>query len=578
MVHGPRIIWMARSLSTWCGSVTCVLACLGGCMGPILRQQSPESLLGENSSAATTLISDVAHPYGLNYIKVEAVSLVTSLSGTGEDPPPTSQRAALLDEMKHRQVEKPSEVLASPNTALVLVRGFLRPGIQAGDRFDIEVRTPSKSETTSLRGGKLLETRLSETAVLHHQIRKGHVMAVANGAVLVDPTASVDDPAHATQGRVLSGGVAAKSRSLGVVLDHERQSIRVSQQVGKVINNRFHSFINGQQRGVATPKTDEFIELELHPRYKDNVGRYMRVVRNIALAETPLQLESRLLLLRSQLLDPVTSATAALRLEAIGNQEAIEILQQGIAQDDPEVRFYSAEALAYLDQTSAVDPLAQAAREEPAFRVHALAALSAMDDGAAYDALRSLLVVKSAETRYGAFRALWTMSPSDALLRGEDMRGQFTYHVLDVSGPSLVHVTSSHRPEIVLFGKDHRLRLPLVLDAGPRILVNGLSGAQIKVSRFGETTQQRVVSTDLDAVIRAVVELGGTYPDVVQMLQQANQSGALASRFRVNALPEGGREYVKSRTPNSNEDLPTAPEGKSYDLGTPEPELFGKKD
>ena len=577
MVQLPRKLGMDRTLIAWCASVSCVVACLGGCMGPILRQQSPESLLGENSATATTLISDVAHPYGMNYVKLEAVSLVTGLSGTGEDPPPTSQRAALLDEMKRREVENPNAVLASTNTALVLVRGFLRPGIQAGDRFDIEVRTPSKSETTSLRGGKLLETRLSETAVLDNQIRKGHLMAVANGAVLVDPMASPDDPAHATQGRVLSGGVATKSRSLGLVLDHERQSIRVSQQVGKAINSRFHSFVEGQQRGAATPKTDEFIELELHPRYKDNVGRYMRVVRNIALAEQPLQLQNRLQLLRNQLLDPVTSATAALRLEAIGNEEAIGILQQGIAQDDAEVRFYSAEALAYLDHTSAVDPLAQAAREEPAFRVHALAALSAMDDGAAYDALRSLLEVKSAETRYGAFRALWTMSPSDALLRGQDMRGQFTYHVLDVPGQPLVHVTSSHRPEIVLFGTEHQLRLPLVLDAGPKILVNGLSGAQIKVSRFGETTQQRVVSTDLDALIRAVVELGGTYPDVVQMLQQANQSGSLVSRFRVNALPESGRELVKSRSGTPGKDLPADSNFNSYDLGTPEPELFGKK-
>ena len=72
----------------------------------------------------------------------------------------------------------------------MLVRGFLRPGIQEGDRFDIEVRTSSRSEATSLRGGHLLETRLSEMAVLGDQIRKGHMMAVAKGDILVDPTAT----------------------------------------------------------------------------------------------------------------------------------------------------------------------------------------------------------------------------------------------------------------------------------------------------------------------------------------------------------------------------------------------------
>jgi len=518
-------------------------------MSPLLRQQSPESNLNGDLTSSSTLVSHVAHPYGLGYVKLEAVSMAAGLAGTGEDPAPSPQRAALMDEMQRREVENPKQVLASPDTALVLVRGFLRPGIQAGDRFDIEVRTSLRSVATSLRGGNLLETRLSEMAVLGNQIRKGHMMAVAKGAILVDPTADSDEKsALSTKGRVLGGGIVTKSRNLGLILDHDRQSVRLSQKVGKAINNRFHSYIEGQKRGVATPKTDEFVELALHPRYKDNVSRYMRVVRSLALDESALERQSRLQLLRTQLLDPVTSATAALRLEAIGGDEGTEVLMEGLSSEDPEVRNYAAEALAYLDVTDAVPILAQVAREEPAFRVAALAALSAMDDGSAYDELRGLLGVKSAETRYGAFRAMTSMAPTDAFVRGEDMQGMFTYHVLDIPGPPMIHATSSHRPEIVLFGAQHRLRLPLVLDAGPKILVNGLSGGEIKVSQFGGATQQRIVSTEIEAVIRAIVELGGSYPDVVQMLQQAKESGALTSRFRVNALPEGGREFTREET------------------------------
>ena len=555
---------------------TLFVACstLVGCMSPILRQQSPDRAGDEGDAREALLIGDWAHPYGMNYVKLESVSLVTGLSGTGDDPPPSPQRTRIMDEMKRREIESPNEVLASPNTAVVLVKGFLRPGIQAGDRFDIEVRSPSRSNTSSLRGGKLLETRLAETAILDSQIREGHLMAVANGAVLVDPSAGPDEAAIATKGRILSGGIATKSRNLGLIVYHERRSVRTSQQMGNAINTRFHSFVEGSQQGIATPKTDDFVELRLHPRYKDNVGRFMRVVRNLAVGESPEHLQQRLQLLREQLLDPVTSATAALRLEAIGSDQAVEILEEGITNSDPEVRFYAAEALAYLDRTSGVEPLATAAREEPAFRAHALAALSAMDDGAAYDSLRNLLAVKSAETRYGAFRALRTMSPNDKVLRGEDMKGLFTYHILDVPGQPMVHATSSHHPEIVLFGHDHPLELPLVLDAGPRILVNGLSGAQIKVSHFSETTQQRVVPNDVDSVVRAVVELGGTYPDVVQMLQQAKEAGSLQSRFRVNALPEVGRTPSKK---GSGEDDSDEPRQETLELGTPESALFGDK-
>jgi hypothetical protein len=87
---------------------------------------------------------------------------------------------------------------------------------------------------------------------------------------------------------------------------------------------------------------------------------------------------------------------------------------------------------------------------------------------------------------------------------------------MDVPGPDMVHVTQSHLPEIVLFGKDQQLKLPVMVDAGRSILVNGMNGDRITVSRFtsGAEPKQQVVSTRVDEVIRAIVSLGGTYPDV----------------------------------------------------------------
>src|SRR5215470_17062353 len=145
-------------------STLIVLAFVCGCSGPILRPQSPEASLDLPPMPDVKYVSTHTHPFGMNYVKVEAVSLVTGLSGTGSDPPPTPQRAALLAEMQRRNVANPNEVLASPNTSLVLVRAFLRPGLQEGDRFDVEVRTPTQSETTSIRDGWLLSTRLTEMA------------------------------------------------------------------------------------------------------------------------------------------------------------------------------------------------------------------------------------------------------------------------------------------------------------------------------------------------------------------------------------------------------------------------------
>lgn len=557
--------------------LVCGLLALSGCAAPALRSQSPEDL-SEALDSKARLIGDVARPFGDRHVKIEAVAIVSGLDGTGEDPAPSPQRSALLHELQTIGVQNPNQFLASPSTALVLVRGFLPPGVQKGDKIDLEVQVPSRSETKSLRGGWLMETRLTEMAVLGGQIREGHPWAVGEGAVLVDPSASGEkDRMLLTRGRVLGGGHALRSRDMGLFIVPEDKSVRLAGQIGTAINRRFHTFGRGLKQGVANPKSDERIDLKVHPRYKDNIGRYMRVVRAIPIQESVGEQALRIQLLERQLLDPITAATAAIRLEAIGH-EAIAALLTGVASQDPEVRFYAAEALAYLDDGRAAVPLAQAARDETSFRAYALAALSTVDDIAAHDALLGLLEVPSSETRYGAFRALWAMNPNDPLIRGENLGGQFGYHVLNTSGPDMIHVTRSFRPEVVMFGHEQRLQPPFVLEAGKSILIKGAEGDKVTVSKFavGQPDQKRTVTTKVDEIIRAVVELGGTYPDVVQALQQAKANRALVSRFEVDALPDGGREY-RPKEETLADELETKAQASERIVANPLPELFSSK-
>jgi flagellar basal body P-ring protein FlgI len=557
--------------------LVCGLLTLSGCAAPALRSQSPEEI-SDQLESRTKLVGDVARPFGHNYVQVESVALVTGLDGTGADPAPSPQRAALMHELQTIGVQNPNQLLASPSTSLVLVRGFLPPGVQKGDKFDLEVQVPTHSETTSLRGGWLMETRLTDLAVLGGQVHEGHPWARGEGAILVDPAARGDqDRAQLVRGLVLGGGTALKSRDTGLFIAPEDKSVRLAAQIGQAINHRFHTYARGIKKGVANPRTDERIDLKIHPRYKDNIGRYIRVVRAIPLQESASQQALRIALLERQLLDPITAASAALRLEAIGH-DGKPALIKAIADSDPEVRFYAAEALAYLDDSLAAAPLARAAREEPAFRAYALAALSTIDDLAAHDELVSLLEVPSSETRYGAFRALWTMNPSDPIIRGENLGGQFSYHMLSTAGPPMIHVTRSYRPEIVLFWHQQTLEAPFVLEAGKAILVKATTGDRVTVSKFaiGQPDQKRAVSNKIDEIIRAIVELGGSYPDVVQALQQAKASHALAGRFEVDALPDGERSY-RHRGETTAEGGESSKADERIVVANPLPEMFSTK-
>ena len=530
-------------------------ASLSGCAAPLMRGQTPE-VDAPAEVKELELVGDLTRPYGLNWLKLESVALVTNLPNTGSDPPPGEARERLKLEMMTHQIRESDKILASPTTSLVLCTAYLPPGVQKGDTFDVQVRVPSRSQTTSLRGGWLMQTRLRQLAMLGGSVHSGSVDGLAQGDLTVDAVfEGADDKILETRARVLGGGVSAITRPLGLAIAKDGASVRMSTLIGSVINNRFHTFEAGVKKGVAVPKRDNYIELSISPRYKHNLARYLRVIRNIVLRETPVERVERLALLEKKLQQPATAPLAALQLEALGS-EGLPALKAGAKSNDPEVRFYAAEALAYLDEADAAGPLAQSAASEAAFRWHALTALASMTHVSALDALNDLLHAQSIETRYGAFRAIRTRNAAEPATKGELLDKKFRYHVIPTTGEPLVHVARSRKPEIVLFGHEQQIRPPKFLFAGREIMVTALDSGELKVGRFlpGHETQYETCPARLDPLIRTIVNLGGGYGEVIQCLQEAREANCLEGRLAVEALPRPNRKFYRDDDP-----LPEAP-------------------
>jgi flagellar basal body P-ring protein FlgI len=524
-----------------------VLCLVAGCLSPAITSQHAElEQILEQDESKTLMVGGVTRPIGMKYVKIEGIALLTGLDGTGSDPPPSPMRELITSDMQARSVKGLNKLLASPTTALVHVVAYLPPGVQKGDRVDVEVSTPRRTSTTSLHGGWLLETRLKEMAVMGGQVRDGHPRALAEGAVLIDATTTGnDDPVSLKRGRVPGGARSLLARNMGLVVRPSHKSVEMSKRIGAVVNTRFHTFDkHGIKTGVATPKEDDFLELRIHPRYRANIARFIQVIRSIPVSESPAERVERITELEKQLLSPETAGRAALHLEALG-QEGIEVLARALQSGDRRVRFHAAEALAYLDDKRASEPLAEAARNEPAFRWHALTALSAMSDVDGFDELESMLHVDSVETRYGAFRALLARGPKTPVVRGEKMRGDFYYHCIDSTGEPLIHVSRTRRPEVVVFGKDLRFQAPFTLFAGKEFIVKKIDGDKVRVSRFlpGQDDAIEYCSTRVDEIIRAIDKLGGSYSHVIELIRAARDQQALACRLVLDANPRPGRKY-----------------------------------
>lgn len=532
------------------------------------------------------LVGDVARIWGREPQKVAAICLVSGLRGTGGEPSAGSERRKILiDMMKKNRVDDITGVLASRHFSDAVVEGLIPPAAQKGDRFDVTISTPKNSDTTSLRHGWLLQAPLKQAKLLEGRMYQGHIEAEAEGPITVDaefdpvskqtdPTAEAKVNPREVRGKIVGGGIVRKPRIFGLVMLPDKKSKNLAQTsiIGDSINRRFNYMDRGAKAGVAIPKEDDFIELKLDPKYRGNLDRYFRVVLSVAIGESDEDRAIRLRRLKTMLMEPTSAISAALQLEAIGPR-GIEILLEGLESSDLQVRFVSAEALAYQDKHQAVPVLREAAETESAFRWHALAALSTVTHVSALDALDALLLVNSAETRYGAFRALKKRSENSPIFGAEQLgeNGQFVLHTVPSNSNAMVHYTRSREPEIVLFGDPIEMRVPEYMDGGKEILIKAADdGEQIKICRFTPGKEDRIIhcAPRVKEFIHALVQVGASYGLIVQLLDQAKRDELLQCRLVADATPRTNREYVR---PSDDSEEVVAPAPSNL---MPIPDLF----
>lgn len=535
------------------------LASLTGCASRLTRGQTPEAAdLDSEKADGPALVGDNTRPWGLNHVKLEAVALAKNLADTGSDPPPTPMRQQLITEMQSHDVRNCDAILASPTTSMVVLKTYLPPGVKKGDTVDVEVACPSGSQTTSLRGGWVMQTRMRQVEILGGELHSGSIDALAEGDILVDAVFDgTQDKVNLLRGRILAGGTSRLTRDLGLAIRKENATARLSSVIANAINLRFSVFDHGVKQGVATAKRDNYLDLTVPPIYRQNLSHYLRVVRNIPLRETPVQRIDRMQVLEKKLQEPATCAAAAIQLEAIG-KEAVETLHKGLTSPDAECRFYAAQALAYLDDPQAPEVLRKIGEAEPSFRWYALTALSSMNHVASYNALSDMLNSVSAETRYGAFRAIRTRSPDDPSTKGQILNRAFYYHVISSTAEPMIHFTRKKRPEIVLFNTEQPLNVTEPILAGKNFVIKRLATDQLRVSRFtpGMPDMQEVCEPSVDAIIRAMAKMGAGYSDVVEAINEAKKCDALRSRIVVEAWPLPGRQFFKDE--ESQVDQPPA--------------------
>ncbi|WP_246114247.1 HEAT repeat domain-containing protein [Rubripirellula tenax] len=503
--------------------------------------------------APPDLIREAAIANGMQAIQVDGVGAINGLVGTGGPADPSIFREQLLEEMKRRDIEDPNHFLESPDTALVRVQATIPPGARRGDPLDLRILAPKESRAEDLGGGWLLDTRLRQQMAVQKQlmqssVRQSEVLATGTGPILTRAAYSPSQDGNLKiEGNVISGGVVQVSRKLALILRPQYRHVAMSSGIAAAINRRFFFFDGTTRRGIAEALEDDFVQLEVHPRYRDSIPRMMEVVRAIGIEPENSDTQKRLTTLGTKLASPATSADAALQLEALG-ESAVPTLLEGLKTSNPELKFYAAEALAYLDRTESVKPLEVAIRDTPAFRAPAMLALQGVKSQDAIDALKRLMDQPSMETRYGSFCSIRRRSDGRRQLNGQSMGEFWVYQVNSTASPAIV-VSLRESPEIVMFGVPSPLVIPQFMRGPGGIMIKPESDSpnQLRISRFqvGKEDQLAVVDNTLPSLIAGLVSIGGGYGDVIEVLRIAKDEGYLSDQFAIDPLPKSMRTYYR---------------------------------
>lgn len=541
-----------------------------GPLGPLGKKNSEKA-----APKAEESVGDLADVFQNGETVAEGVGLVSNLNGTGGDSPESWYRKQLLDEMSKAGVDHPAKYLESKSFAMVIVKMRIPTGASPRDRFDVDLELPPASSVKSLSGGYLMPTRLRTIMHAGGSPKNGPELAVAAGPVMIG---DVKDSTNGKMGRVLGGGRPKKEQPYQLLLKGDRRFIRNAGMVEKAVNARFTKNEQGQKKGAATAKTEAHLELRVPDVYHQNQERYFRVVQLLPMIDTPELREQRVASTARELLDPKTAGVAALKLEALG-PSTVDHLSAGLKSEDADVRFFAAEALAYLNEPTGVEVLGETAVKQQKYRAYALAALAAMEDYSARARLRKLMDEPEIEVRYGAFNALRTLDPTDAMLGqvrildappvpddedGDSTDGMalalaarrrpraedpFSLYIVDSEGPPVVHLSRSRRSEIVVFGRGQSLEPPLVLGHGD-ILLNAADHddsvdiSKIVPSQFGARDVKLQCSLELGEVIRSVARLGATYPEVVAIIEAADRQKNLPGPLFVDSVPQASMQYL----------------------------------
>jgi len=477
-------------------------------------------------------------------IPVEGYGLVGGLNGTGSSECPPQLRAYLTryipTQVSGEKIEV-DKLINSANTAIVHVEGTMPTTGLKNQVFDLKVTTLAGSQTISLQGGWLYNTELTVTRQFAITSR---TLATARGAVFID---SIDTPkTDKRTGYILGGGTVLDEYKITVTL------LSNDYLMASRIRNRLNERYSDAKAIAVSPGR---IDLSVPGKYKAQKQKFVSIVKATYLSQTPEMIEERIKTFVRELAVSEDKQASETALEAIGRQSASKLATL-LNSSNEEVRLRAGRCMLNLGDDRGLGVLAElAVNKSSAYRIEAMEAITT---GAkrtdAAKILRQFLRDSDFKIRLAAYEQLRKLD--DVTVTRKRIGREFYLDQVSNTEYKEIFVSRSGEPRIVLFGAPIYFR--------NNILVKSADGKIMIVSRRGERfvqvmrrhpTQPVMIgplrsSFIVCDIIQVLCEeppeqegqssggLGVSYADMIALLKQMCDKGAIRAEFRAGPLPK----------------------------------------
>jgi flagellar basal body P-ring protein FlgI len=533
---------LVDSKKVWLMAGLIVVCFANGCGGRDQASSKSKQIITEKDLGQT--IGSLAEVILPEAIPVEGYGLVGNLYGTGSSECPTQIRAYLkqyiLTQLPEQKID-PEKFINSTDTAVVHLEAVIPKGAWKNQDFDVKVTALPGTQTTSLENGWLYRAELKPKGTFRISTK---VVAIVEGPVFID---KIDTSNPNTRlGYILGGGRVLDE--YGITLVFRGRNYAIANRVRNRLNERFGE-------GIAKAVSPDRIELIVPAKYKEQKQKFASIVKALYLEDSPDIIDERIDKFVNQLAVLPEGNDSEIALEAIGNASVSE-LKKLLNSFDEQIRLRAGRCMLNLGSIQGLPTLQEIAlNKRSAYRVEALQAIATAarrSDAAAIS--RRLLRDDDFEIRLAAFEQLHKLD--DFAITSKFVGRNFYLEQVARTAQKEVFVSRSGKPKIMLFGAPIYCHDDIFVQSTDGSIALNAPARQKYVSIIRKHPRKLNIilqlrsSFELADIIMTLCEepliedkkglqgLGVSYTDMIDLLKQMCDKGAISAKFHAGPLPK----------------------------------------